>query len=162
MKTVFAVDLDGTVLDNRDRLTKAGPEPDRNDLPALFKWLDVLMDRETMPHDKQVPGMRALAWALYVSLYNTFGEKVIYLTARNENLRDLTEQWLKNNGFPNFELHMRGKDDVQADFSLKRDLIRSFNAQNVVVIDDDPSGNLERVCREEGWTMLKAVSCLPR
>lgn len=159
---LYVVDLDGTILDNRPRLKKAGPEPSRSDLSAYLRWLDVLMDHEVLPQDKALPGMRNLVWALWSAMQQEGSrDKVIYLTARNEALREVTSKWLGTQGFPTLDLFMRGADDVQSDYTLKRSLIRSFSTGNVVIIDDDPSGNLARICREEGWTMLKATTCLP-
>lgn len=160
--TLFAIDLDGTILSNVARMEKAGPEPSRADMPSYLKWLEVLMDRETMLLDKPIPGMREFVWSLINGNLVTRSARVVYVTARNENLREITRTWLERNNFPMLDLFMRPEHDVQSNHELKQSILKSFEVDNIVMIDDDPGNELQAVCLEEGWTMLKATTCLPK
>lgn len=52
------------------------------------------------------------------------GMKIIFLTARTGDAKgfEVTDGWLKNNGFANYELFMRHEGDFRPDLEIKRDI----------------------------------------
>lgn len=156
-KTLFVIDLDGTVADARTRFAAAGREPSRSKLAEHSEWLAKVQNRELLLEDKAVPGMLTFLWAI-----EAYGASVIYLTAREEQWRPVTEKWLSERQINCFPLYMRPDGNEQPYSEFKRGVIATISAQQksgaVVVLDDDPLGELQKVCKAQGWTFLKALS----
>jgi len=112
---------------------------------------------ENMQYDSKVPGMRDLLRSLKYG-----GAHCVYITNREEKHRQATEDWLSENGFPSFEVMMRedGSYSEAADYkgTIIHNLRQVFGFKEVVVIDDDGDGNLEKLCLSKGYTFLKARS----
>lgn len=159
MSTLFVVDIDGTIADFGRRLEKAGPEPVRSDKERYAKWVETI--NAELAADQPVPGMSSLLYALVCTNYGD-GD-VVYLTGREEQLREITKQWIEHHitAHP-AELVMRPNDNCQEIHAFKEDaiddLLINYLPNAVVVIDDDQSGELEKVCKRRGWTFLKAMS----
>lgn len=154
MTVLFCIDLDGTIADVRDRYAKAGAEPDRTiDTVAYNEWLLRVQSKELILADKPLPGMRALLWALSRS-----PAQCIYVTARGEEFRNVTEDWLIKNGFPAFELIMRPTDNLLPSAQFKEKMIRlarwRYRAMEIVVLDDLPE--VTEMALANGWTPLQA------
>lgn len=159
MKTTYFVDIDGTIASYNQRLKSVGPEPAREPFSVYQAWLDQLQTREALMKDLPVPGMLKLLEALNLVCEDWREEvKVVYLTAREVTLRDITRQWLQKNRFPNFDLHMRAKNDTREYPIFKEALIKSFKSDVNVIIDDDHTQKLAAICLANGWTFLKAVN----
>lgn len=159
MKTTYYIDIDGTIAQYQDRLRSAGPEPSREPFSTYQAWLDKIQTKEALLKDNVVPGMLNLVRALdFHSEVRTVFDEIVYLTAREENLRPVTEQWLRAKGFPKKELIMRPNNDLRENHIFKQDVIESKGSTVNVMIDDDPSGKLQEICRSKGWTFLKAVT----
>jgi hypothetical protein len=111
-----------------------------------------------MEDDTPVEGMQSLARGIIFLDTN----EVVYLTGREEKHRKITEDWLERYKFHGKELVMRPDDNYQETHEFKEDaiddMIVNFRPDAVVVIDDDQSGELEKVCKRRGWTFLKACS----
>jgi len=78
------------------------------------------------------------------------GYRVIILTGRSEEHKDITEKWLKDNGVNYDEIYTRADNDNRPDYIVKKELFDNNirNKYNVkYVIDDRPS-----VCRM--WRLL--------
>lgn len=152
--TLFVVDLDNTVADASRRLAHAGPEPDKADKASYSTWLSNVQNKYSLAADPKVAGMCDLVWGLYKA-----GD-MIYLTSREEKYRDVSKEWLYNNEFPPAPMYMRNNGSWDHAHDLKERVIKEFLQENpfieeVVVLDDDPSGELTKVCKKNGWTMLK-------
>lgn len=156
-KTLFVFDIDGTVADARARFAAAGKEPPRKNNVAHTEWLSRVQDKNSLLEDKAVPGMLTLLWAV-----QSWGASAIYLTAREEQWREVTEKWLKQREINFFPIYMRPDGNQQTYAEFKRGVIATISAQQknsaVVVLDDDPLGELQKVCKAQGWTFLKALS----
>lgn len=149
MKVLYCIDIDCTLTNARQRYLDAGPEPDRSDKAAHEAWVKLVMRPEAMIDDVPVPGMEAL-----VSLL----DNLVYVTARNEKHFEETKAWLALHGFPPADILMRASLDRRGAGDIKRDLIAAYKRphEHVMVIDDDPHGDIEAMTRKEGWTFLKA------
>jgi uncharacterized HAD superfamily protein len=156
-KTLFCMDIDGTIAHAGRRFAEAGEEPNRDQKDVYEAWLSRIQSHETMLQDAPVVGMQSLLW----SLYNSPNE-LIYLTAREEKYRYTTCQWLNNHSFPNGSLYMRGEGDHRDGVELKEALIKMtknlYHCDAVVVVDDDGKGDIEAMCARNGYTFLKARS----
>lgn len=80
------------------------------------------------PHDASTALEDALnhpvANVLEVYSHQTlYDVRLIMLTGRSEEYRDITEQWLKKYGITHYEnLFMRGKEDRRKDYEVKREV----------------------------------------
>ena len=157
--TLFVIDIDNTISDWTERLQRAGLEPSREPFEEYQKWLNRLQSAESVVCDPAVRGMSDLVWSLVNAseLNKNTETRVIYLTARNENLRAATEKWLQMKYFPKLDLFMRTEVDIRSNHEHKRSILKSFYVDNIIVIDDDPNGKMAEVCKAEGWVMLKAL-----
>ena len=54
------------------------------------------------------------------------GYVIIFITARNELDRDVTEKWLTKNGINFDKLHMRPKDDCGRDEIIKEEIFKNY------------------------------------
>jgi hypothetical protein len=149
MLVVF--DIDMTIANGTRRALAAGPEPDRAKDPARYEaWKNAI--NAGVEHDMPIPGMLELVTAM--ADYNA-----VYLTARGSDLRSQTRDWLKANGFPDLMLFMRAQSDFRSSAKFKEYVIQKLivaEHESVIVVDDDERGELAKVCKLRGWTMLKA------
>lgn len=162
-KTKYFFDIDGTCAHVGNRFATPGPvfALQVRGNPEFESYLQRTQTPDALLADKPVPGMSDLAAAL---------PGAVYLTARDECYRDVTEQWLRMHNFPDLPLVMRPEGNSQIAAEFKRDAIRErveywYNngtelvySDNVVVLDDDAHGQLERICEANGWVFLKAKS----
>jgi len=153
--TYFFIDLDGTTTNATERFAAAGPEPMRHDKDRYLTWLHKVQNAESLMADEAVKGMQSLLWAL-----SGYGTEVFFITSREERWREVTEKWLKKHNLSNIRLYMRPNDNWLDSGTLKAGIIDTIVQSypgNVLIIDDDPTGDLQKVCKERGWTLLKAV-----
>lgn len=158
MTTLFVLDIDGTLADATRRFKEAGPEPLKDDREAYDSWVARVQNEQSLAEDKSIAGMQSLAWAL--SHYSF--SRVVYLTSREEQWRLSTRTWLGEHGFPTVNLFMRGDGNYSETADFKEICIdavaQAGQYSNVVVVDDDQDGSLEKTCKRRGWTFLKARS----
>lgn len=155
--TVF-VDIDGTLAHIGHRLKKAGPEP-RTRGKKYSQWVKAVQSKKSLLSDVPVRGMHTLI----KSLHSDLTINIVYLTGRSEVYRDVTSEWLGSWGFPaSPPLLMRPKRNRQSNKVLKGTLIKQYSGNNrndyIIVIDDDYSGEIQELCKERGYTFLKAMS----
>lgn len=155
---ILIMDIDGTIANSKARFKKAGPEP-RGRGPAYYQWLAKVQSEKSLMKDKPVPGMMEL-----ISILHKSGHGLFYLTGREELYRDLTREWLIRNGFPAAPLHMRPTNDSRSNGKFKEDTVNriytrwSVGDEPIILVDDDFTGEIEKVCKKKGWTFLKARS----
>lgn len=106
MKTVI-VDIDGTIANAQHRLCYVMTRP--KNWPA-FEAASV--------HDEIISQTVTV-----VRLLKQSGTKVIILTARNINMKKMTEEWLKKNDIHYDALYMRRDKDYREDDVVKRELL---------------------------------------
>jgi len=150
-KLLVVIDIDNTISDGTDRNTFAGPQPLLKDKEAYLSWVTAV--NSNMQYDEPVRGMGDFVRALSYG-----GAHCVYLTNREEEHREVTEQWLYGNGFPQLKLFMRETGSYSESARYKgeviHNLIEVFGFDSVVVLDDDSS--MGALCKKEGYTFLKA------
>jgi hypothetical protein len=154
MSCLFIIDLDNTVADGSRRFKKAGKEPSRKNKKEYDAWVKAVQNAESLAEDKDVPGMGVLLG----KLWGTYSP-VEYVTSREEKWKQITEKWLIRNHFPLYDVTYRPDGDYSETHELKERQITELSKgyEEVVVIDDDPSGKLAKVCKKRGWTLLKVI-----
>jgi phosphoglycolate phosphatase-like HAD superfamily hydrolase len=151
---LYIFDIDGTIADMEWRIRRAGPEPDKKNKKKYKAWLKRIQSKKMLLEDVPVPGMKEMV--------NALKKHSVYLTARQEIYRDVTKKWLKMHGFPSLNLYMRQKNDWNSNGVYKEavilDLMEKMGYNVIVIIDDDPHGDIQKVCKVRRWTMIKALS----
>lgn len=144
MKTVFIVDLDGTLFDNTHRAHLI-PE-DKNNTHA---WVEF---NRACAGDK----VRSDVAVIITSLLES-GQKVVFLTGRGEAAKSQTESSLMSvfgREYPH--LIMRPMDDHGSSAEFKRRIIKDLRRVwcncNFLAIEDDPK--VAQMFREEGVTVM--------
>ncbi|TWD83804.1 putative acid phosphatase of HAD superfamily subfamily IIIB [Kribbella amoyensis] len=82
--------------------------------------------------------------------------EIVYLSGRPERLRRDTVKWLKDNGFPEGRIFLRGNTDRRPSAVMKLYRLKALRAERpvAVLVDDDV-----RVCdaaEKAGFTVLRA------
>lgn len=155
MNLLCIIDLDGNCADMRWRHEIAGKEPSKRNWKKYKKWLRKIQSKKMILKDRPVPGMRELSWCL--------NKYAVYLTARNEAYRTVTNKWLKKNGFPKLKLYMRPRKNRELAGVFKEKIIldllhKSRKFKHVVIIDDDTRGDIALAAKRNNWTILKNLS----
>ncbi|MGL5693145.1 MAG: 5' nucleotidase, NT5C type [Peptostreptococcaceae bacterium] len=96
--------------------------------------------------------------------------KLYFVTARNQELTELTTNWLNNKGFSNIEVYLLGSDyKIEKANELKCDIFIEDNPNNaiqianagidVILMDANYNKNVEheRITRVENWTQIKEL-----
>jgi len=136
MPQVVIVDIDGTVA---LRLGENARSP--------FHFHRV---GEDAPNPPVIAVVQALAQA---------GNKVVFLSGRDEVCRTDTLTWLKRHvGLADFELYMRKAGDQRRDSTVKRELFEAHLAHREVLCVIDDRDQVVRMWREElGLTCLQVA-----
>lgn len=134
------VDIDGTIANIDHRLHYVQGEGKRN-WQAFFANMnkDVMND-----------------WCkdIVLSMKNT--NQIVFCSGRPDNYREITEEWLKNNGIHGHDLFMRPRNDSRSDEIVKQvlldfEILTRYTPK--FVIDDRPS--VCRMWRSRGLTVLQ-------
>lgn len=104
LPSAYIFDIDGTLASAFDK--------DGKQLRGFFDWDSVGIDN-TVPEVVKILKI----------LHNTW-HRIILMSGRDEVCREQTEQWLKDNGVPYHELHMRPEGSVEKDRYVKEALFR--------------------------------------
>ena len=119
------VDLDGTIADIRHRLHFIQQQP-----KDWKSFLDACVD------DKPYEYVIILCQLLSLS-----GLELIICSGRNESHREVTAQWLEDNGVYPTLLMMRKEKDYRPDTIIKREMLlwlRAHEFEPLFAIDDRP------------------------
>ena len=135
---VIICDLDGTLCDIDHRLHFAHSDPK--------DWKNFFLG---IPQDKVREDVREKL----VQLSTQESAKIIFVSARPENYRKETEQWLFDNHSSDITLIMREANDKRPDTEVKSDIYDKYLKQlNIIkVFDDRPS--VIRMWREKGLSV---------
>lgn len=149
-------DLDGTLADIGPRLNKAGKQPCRLSNPAAFQqWLDEVQDDKSLSEDLPISEVLTVYHALKQTAHTT-----VFLTGRSEKYKGVTQKWMKNWRLVG-NLYMRRADDHRKPADMKKDyiieILKEYNPQTVLAIDDDPEGCTTKVYSELGILHLKVM-----
>jgi hypothetical protein len=151
----YFVDLDMTLIDSRARYELAGKEPNRSkSQEAYSKWLHTVQSEESLAQDKLFLPVTYAIRAIAAE-----GHQVVFLTAREESWRPVTEKVLTKSGFGHYPLVMRPDGDTQKSGAYKTGVLKSFLEKFpnewAIMVDDDPDGLLEKKQKQVGFTLLK-------
>lgn len=141
MKTAI-IDIDGTLADCRHRLHYVLPGS-RPNWEAFFGC---------MGDDTVIDPVRKVVTALATM------NRVVLCSGRPENYRNVTEQWLDDNGISYDRLYMRPANDTRPDHVVKRQILAGIiedGYEPFVVIDDRNS--VVEMWRDEGLVCLQAA-----
>ncbi|WP_284984281.1 AAA family ATPase [Arthrobacter sp. efr-133-TYG-118] len=86
------------------------------------------------------------------------GSRIIYMSGRSEDHRDVTEQWLITNNLPAHALHMRPSGDTRKDSIVKHELFNKHirGKYNVAGVFDDRNQVVE-MWRAIGLTVFQVA-----
>ena len=122
---IVIFDIDGTIADIGHRLHHIQQKPKN------WKAFDTASDLDTVIEPTR-------------KIYNAFvqeGHKILFVTGRNERMREQTEGWLNLNGFNSYDaLYMRGKTDFRQDDIVKREvlgrIVERYGEKPAMVFED--------------------------
>jgi phosphoglycolate phosphatase-like HAD superfamily hydrolase len=106
---VVVFDLDGTLADSSHRMHWVSSKP--KNWPAC----DAAIPQDTVHTD--------IAWLLD---YLPSDTRIILCTGRSENVREVTEQWLRANDIEYNALYMRSISDYRQDSIVKVELLKQI------------------------------------
>lgn len=137
---IAVFDIDGVLADVRHRLRFVERTP--KDWESFFAAMD---DDGPLAHGIDLARARAAA-----------GERIVYLTGRNESYRAITLAWLRRHDLPEGLLVMRRVSDRRPARQFKPQALRDIarDGRIVTVIDDDDA--VVAVLRRDGWPVLHA------
>jgi phosphoglycolate phosphatase-like HAD superfamily hydrolase len=81
--------------------------------------------------------------------------EIVWLTGRPEWLRDVTADWLAENGLPGQELHLRPSRDYRPARVYKRDVLRVLAPRGIAAFVDDDDEVIE-TARRAGFPAVLA------
>lgn len=126
LNNIVVVDIDGTVADCKHRQHHVRKDP--KDWKAFFSEMgsdsprdEVFAEAESLAEDEEAV--------------------IVFVTARPEDYRGITERWLQDNNMPYTHMLMRRSGDKRPDTEVKQDILNTYLKQyNIVqVFDDRPS-----------------------
>jgi hypothetical protein len=81
---------------------------------------------------------------------------IVYLTGRPERIRRDTEKWLKDNGFPDGRVYMRGNTDRRPSMLMKLGRLKRLAEERpiAVLVDDDAA--VVAAAEKAGYTVMRA------
>lgn len=119
---IALIDIDGTIANTSHR-----------DQYITGKTKDYKKFQARAIHDRPIPNAIALVKALSKYL------DIVYLTGRNETIRDETAEWLKLNGCPRGKLVMRDTLDFRPAAEFKKAMVQQQIGTDKIAmaLDDD-------------------------
>jgi predicted secreted acid phosphatase len=138
MNKVILCDIDGTISDATHRLHLIQTKPKQ--------W------KEFFNESTKDPIYEDVHWL--VNLFHTNGNKILFVTARPENERDKTIEWLHNTAGMKGKyekLYMRYPGDYRDDYIVKKDILQDIrnDGYDPFLALDDRDG-VVNMWREEG------------
>lgn len=135
---ITCVDIDGTLADCTHRLQYA--KGDTKDWKKFF---------DGIPHDT----LRTEV-AERVDMCRQAGHPIILVSARPEDYRATTEQWLKDNGIEYETLIMRRSGDKRDDVDVKQDIYERYLKKYHIVTWFDDRPKVIRMLRNNGINVI--------
>jgi len=149
----IVVDLDCTVVDVKHIADACGDEPTPG-TEAHDIWRNALTAHELLKNAPPIPEVVELIKCLPMA-----DLRVVFITNREEKHRQVSQDWMIRHGlYHSLFMRPNGHPTRTGEFkeSLIKQLIRSTDS--VLVIDDDPDGSIERVCKANKWAHLKVTT----
>jgi phosphoglycolate phosphatase-like HAD superfamily hydrolase len=82
--------------------------------------------------------------------------EIVYLTGRPERLRRDTVKWLKDNGFPEGKLYMRGNTDRRPSMLMKLTRLNRLAQERPVAVLVDDDAKVIAAAQKAGYTVMRA------
>ncbi|MEU4193893.1 HAD family acid phosphatase [Kribbella sp. NPDC026611] len=82
--------------------------------------------------------------------------EIVYLTGRPERLRRDTVKWLKDNGFPEGKLYMRGNTDRRPSMLMKLTRLNRLAEERPVAVLVDDDVKVIAAAEKAGYTVMRA------
>lgn len=114
--TIYIFDIDGTVADCTHRLHYIYPENGKEKDWDTFHAESV--------NDTTIDSVATIAHCLFQA-----GHGIVFVTARNDVSRKITEEWLETKLLipaSEFKLFMRADGDRRPDFEIKKDIFEAW------------------------------------
>ena len=137
------VDLDGTLCDVEHRVHHVQKKP------RDWRAFNQAMDQD-----------ESYFWCIeLIAAMKARGYKILFVTGRDENFRELTAAWLKRHHVVHDELYMRRANDFREDADVKEEIYfqKIEKVAQVLFVVDDRKSVVER------WRKLELVclQCAP-
>jgi phosphoglycolate phosphatase-like HAD superfamily hydrolase len=81
---------------------------------------------------------------------------IVYLTGRPERTRRDTEKWLKDNGFPDGKVYMRGNTDRRPSMLMKLGRLQRLAEQRPIAVLVDDDVKVIAAAEKAGYTVMRA------
>jgi hypothetical protein len=81
---------------------------------------------------------------------------IVYLTGRPERLRRDTVKWLKDNGFPDGKLLMRGNNDRRPSVLMKLARLRTLAQERAIAVLVDDDVKVCAAAEKAGYPVMRA------
>jgi hypothetical protein len=81
---------------------------------------------------------------------------IVYLTGRPERLRRDTVKWLKDNGFPDGKLLMRGNNDRRPSVMMKLARLRTLAQERAIAVLVDDDVKVCAAAEKAGYPVMRA------
>lgn len=155
MKHWVFVDLDLTLCDTLELVKSGGPEPKDPRSAEHGAWVHKVTDPAVLAAAPPVHGVLNFVRVLE----EQWRTSVVFLTNRREELREVTQTWLRKYDLPQL-LMMRPTGHLEPSGKFKASVIAGMvrMGEFVTIVDDDPDGSVEIECRQRGWTHLKPTT----
>ncbi len=140
MQQAVIFDIDGTLADNiqRQKILKK----DKHNWKEFFSNMG-----DDIPHEKVLE--------LYRVIRNSGSYKMIIVTARPEEYKTITEQWLLWNGIEYDALYMRSSNDYRSDALVKSELLKKIQQTLSISFVFDDRSSVVKMWREAGLTCFQ-------
>lgn len=142
MDKAIIVDLDGTLCDVEHRVHHVRNKP-----------------KNWQAFNQSMDGDRPYFWCIeLIAAMKSRGYRILFVTGRDEDFREMTSSWLEAHKVIYDELHMRKSRDFREDSDIKEEIYKNEiekKAQVLFVVDDRKSV-VER-WRKLGLTCLQCA-----
>lgn len=133
-------DIDGTLSDNSKRQLIL--LENKHDWKQFFKDMG-----DDVPNEDIVE--------MYDLIKNSNKYKMFIVSARPNQYRELTEQWLIWNDIEFDVLYMRPENDQRSDLHVKREILREIQKEHDVRFVFDDRSSVVQMWRDEGLTCFQ-------
>lgn len=81
---------------------------------------------------------------------------IVYLTGRPERIRRDTEKWLKDSGFPDGKVYMRGNTDRRPSMLMKLGRLKRLAEDRPIAVLVDDDVKVIAAAEKAGYTVMRA------
>ncbi|TCC49796.1 hypothetical protein E0H75_15860 [Kribbella capetownensis] len=133
------LDIDATLSDTSERIHFLAKRPKDWDSFFAHAKEDAVLDE-----------------GLAVATTLAADHEIVYLTGRPERLRRDTLKWLKDNGFPDGKVYMRGNTDRRPSVLMKLGRLERLAEDRPVAVLVDDDAKVCAAAEKAGYTVMRA------